>query len=164
MAFHYRGYAPSSGRPGAAALLGDAPLIHDELVRRFRPLRIVAVGFSIGTGVAARLARERRLGGLILVTPFDSLAAVAAGRYPWLPVRLLFRHEMPAADDLAGNPVPVAIVAAERDSLIVPERTESLRRKLANLVFDRTIRGAGHNDIYQRLEFDAAMREALARF
>jgi hypothetical protein len=162
VAFHYRGYRPSSGKASAPALLRDAPLLHDEVVRRYRPARIVAVGFSVGTGVAARLARERRLAGLILVTPFDSLAAVVAQHYRWLPVRLLFRHEMPAAADLVGSRAAVAIVAAERDDLIPPARTEALRRRLATLAFDRTIVGAGHNDIYQRPEFRAAMREALA--
>lgn len=163
VAFHYRGYRPSSGRPTGPALLEDAPLVHDEVVRRYRPSAVVAVGFSVGSGVGARLARERPLAGLILVTPFDSLSAVAAQHYPWLPVRLLFRHEMPAGEDLANSRVPVAIVAAERDDLILPARTEALRRRVPNLVYDRTIRGAGHNDVYQRDDFRAAIREALAR-
>jgi uncharacterized protein len=43
------------------------------------------------------------------------------------------------------------------------ERTEALRRVVGNLVYDRTISAAGHNDIYARSEFHAAMREALDR-
>lgn len=161
-AFHYRGYRPSGGRPVASALLADAPLIHDEIARRYRPAAVVAIGFSVGSGVAARLARERRLAGAILVTPFDSLAAVSAGHYPWLPVRLLFRHEMPAAEDLAAARTPVAIVAAAGDDLIAPARTDALRRRVANPVFDRTIAGAGHNDVYRHPVFRPAMRDALA--
>ena len=160
-AFHFRGYAPSGGRTRGADLLADAPLIHDELVRRYRPSAIVAVGFSVGTGPAARLARERPIAGAILVTPFDSLAAVAADHYRWLPVRLLFRHEMPAAVDLAAARVPVALIAAERDDLILPARTKALRRRAANLVFDRTTPGAGHNDVYHHADFPKTMREAM---
>lgn len=163
-AFHYRGYAPSGGTPGARAILADALLIHDELVRRTGVRRIVAVGFSLGTGVAARLAAERPIAGAILVTPYDSLAGVAAQHYPWIPVRLLFRHEMPAAEDLARTRIPIAIIAAERDALILPERTEALRRRAANLVFHRIVANADHNDIYEREDFRAAMREALGRF
>ncbi|HEX8644584.1 MAG TPA: alpha/beta fold hydrolase [Allosphingosinicella sp.] len=163
VAFHFRGYRPSSGRPSAAALLADGPLVHDEVVRRYRPSAIVAVGFSIGTGIAARLAAERPIAGAILVTPFDSLAGVAAQHYPWLPVRLLFRHEMPAGEDLARSRVPVAILAAAGDDLILPARTEALRRRASNLAYDRTFAGAGHNDIYQRADFRAALSEALAR-
>ena len=163
VAFHYRGYAPSAGEPGAEALIEDSPLIHDFAVARLKPAHIVAVGFSIGSGVAAGLAARRPLDGLILVTPFDSLAEVAAGHYPWLPVRWLFRHRLDAAGALRGTSVPTAIVAAERDTLIPARRTDALRRAVPNLVFDRTIAGATHNDIYDRPAFRQAMREALKK-
>ncbi|HEX8238582.1 MAG TPA: alpha/beta hydrolase [Allosphingosinicella sp.] len=163
VAFHYRGYRPSTGSPSARALVADAPLVHDLAVRRIPHSRTVAVGLSIGSGVAASLAPRRPLDGLILVTPFDSMSKVAAGQYPWLPVRLLFRHEMRSDEALRGSSVPVAIVAAERDTLIRAPRTEGLRRSIGRLVYDKTIPGAGHNDIYDRPEFHSAMREALAR-
>jgi uncharacterized protein len=161
VAFHYRGYRPSTGSPSSAALLADAPRVYDFAVSKVRPKRTIAVGFSIGTGVAAHLAGERPLDGLILVTPFDSLKAVASGHYPFLPVGALFRHEMDAAAALKGSKVPTAIVAAERDTIIPPPRTDGLRRSVGNLAFDRTIAGAGHNDIYQRPEFRDAMHDAL---
>lgn len=163
VAFHYRGYPPSEGIPGAAALREDAVAIFDWAAQRFPRRRIVAIGFSIGSGVAAALASQRPLAGAILVTPFDSLAAAAGDHYRWLPVRLLFRHEMAAAEDLRGCRVPVAILSGGADTLILPARTDALRRAVPNLVFDRTIAGAGHNDIYRREEFRAAMREALDR-
>lgn len=163
VAFHYRGYRPSTGSPSARALIEDAPLVHDLAVARIRPARTVAVGLSIGSGVAAGLAARRPLDGLILVTPFDSLGKVAAGQFPWLPVRRLFRHEMKPAEWLRASPVPTAIIAAERDTLIPSPRTEGLRRAVGRLVYDRTIPGAGHNDVYDRPEFRAAMREALER-
>jgi uncharacterized protein len=161
VAFHYRGYAPSAGQPAAEALIEDAPLVHDLAVGRLKPARTVAVGFSIGSGVAAGLAARRPLAGLILVTPFDSLAEVAAGHYPWLPVRWLFRHRLDSAAALRGRSVPTAIVAAELDTLIPPRRTDALRRGVPNLVFDRTITGASHNDLYDRPAFRQAMGEAL---
>lgn len=160
--FHYRGYRPSTGTPSADALLADAPKIHDFAVARIKPARVVAVGFSIGSGVAAELARKRQLDGIILVTPFDSLKAVAGDHYPMLPVGLFFQHEMNSAAALARSDVPVAIVAAEHDGLIPKKRTDALRRRVRNLVFDRTIRGGNHNDIYPRPEFHQAMRQALA--
>jgi hypothetical protein len=163
VAFHYRGYSPSTGTPSAEALIEDAPHIYDLAAARLRPKRTVAVGFSIGSGVAAGLAARRPLDGLILVTPFDSMKAVAAGHYPWLPVRWLFRHEMTPGQWLSGSQVPVALIAGERDTLIPPPRTEGLRRAAGNIVYDKTITGAGHNDIYDRPEFRAAMREALTR-
>jgi len=159
--FHYRGYRPSTGSPSAEALLADAPLVLDFAVDLVKPKRTIAVGFSIGSGVAASLAGHRRIDGLILVTPFDSLKAAASGLYPWLPIGMFFEHELDTAAFLKDAQRPVALLAAEYDSLIVPARTAALRRQVPNLVFDRTISDAGHNDIYQRSEFQDGMREAL---
>jgi pimeloyl-ACP methyl ester carboxylesterase len=159
--FHYRGYTPSSGQPSAKALLGDALAIHDFAVKRVAARKVVAVGFSIGSGVAAHLASKRRLDGVILVTPFDSLKAVASDQFPWLPVAALFDHEMDAAAALASSDVPSAIITAEADTLIRSPRSDGLRRAAGNLSYNRTVNGAGHNDIYQRSDFHQAMREAL---
>ena len=160
-AFHYRGYAPSTGRPSAKSLLDDAPLVLDEAMRRIPAKRLVVAGFSIGSGVAASLSSRSDVDGLILVTPFDSLKAVAGDLFPWLPIGPLFQHELAAADALQGSLMPVAIVAAERDEIVHPRRTAALRSRVPNLVFDRTIGTAGHNDLYQRPEFESAMHEAL---
>lgn len=162
VAFHYRGYRPSEGSPSAEALIADAPLVYDAAVKRVRSKRIIAVGFSIGSGIAARLSAERRLDGLILVTPFDSLKAVVQSMYVWLPVGLVFDHEIDAAEPLERIDLPAAIIAAERDEIVPTERTDALRGRVRRLVFDRTITRAGHNDIYARSDFHAAMREALA--
>ena len=161
VAFHYRGYRPSTGRPSAEALLADAPLVFDAAVEQVRPDQTVVAGFSIGSGLAASLAKRRPATGLILVTPFDALKKVAASLYPWLPVGLFFHHEMDAAAALKGSKVPVAIIGAESDEIIPRSRTDGLRELVPNLVFDRTITRAGHNDIYQRSEFREAMDEAL---
>ncbi|HEY8434336.1 MAG TPA: alpha/beta hydrolase [Sphingomicrobium sp.] len=162
-AFHYRGYFPSEGSPSADALIADAPLVYDLVVERLAPKRIVAVGFSIGTGVAAQLAAVRKLDGLILVTPFDSLKAVAQSMYPWLPIGPFFEHDIDAAAPLERGDTPVAIIGAQRDEIVAPERTEALRTRVSNIVFDRTIPRAGHNDIYTRSDFHDAMHEAFDR-
>jgi hypothetical protein len=162
VAFHYRGYAPSTGSPSAKALIADAPLVYDAAVELLKPKKVIGVGFSIGTGVAAQLAAKRKLDGLILVTPFDSLKAVAQSMFPWLPIGPFFGHEIDAATPLGESSMPVAIVAAEHDEIVPAARTERLRKAVPNLVCDRTIARAGHNDIYARSDFHEAMREALA--
>ncbi len=159
--FHFRGYRPSTGRPSARALLEDAVAIHDLLAPR-APEGIVAVGISLGAGPAARLAGSRPVRGAVLVTPFDSLADLARSHYPWAPVGLLLRHPMEIAEDLSTAEVPVAIVTAERDSIVPAARSAPVRAAARNLVLDKTIPGAGHNDLFDRPAFAEAMRAALA--
>ncbi len=161
-AFHYRGYAPSTGRPSAEMLLSDSVLVFDRLQQAHAHERVVAIGFSIGSGVAAHLARHRPVAGLVLVTPFDSLEALARDLYWWAPVGLLLRHRRPTADFVRGSPVPTALIMAERDTIVPARRSMALRQAVGNLVFEAAI-DAGHNDLYGRPAFAAAMREALAR-
>lgn len=163
VAFHYRGYPPSSGTPSAKALFADALTIFDDLQQQ-RPRKVIAVGFSIGSGVAANLAHQRELGGLILVTPFDSLKALAREHFSWAPTGLLLRHHMPAIDLVKDRPTPTALIVAGRDTIVPARRSDPLRHVISNLVLDRTIADAGHNDLYQHPGFVAAMREAVAGF
>jgi hypothetical protein len=161
VAYHYRGYPPSTGRPSAAALLADAPVIYDHVLETVGKARVVAVGISIGASVAAHLASRRRLAGLIMVSPFDSLEALARQHFPWAPVGWLLRHRMSTVDVVRSLAIPTALIAAGRDTIVPPRRTEAVRRAVPMLVLDRTIAGAGHNDLYNRPDFRAAMVKAL---
>ncbi|TVS03573.1 MAG: alpha/beta fold hydrolase [Rhodobacteraceae bacterium] len=164
-AFHYRGYGPSTGRPSSAALIEDANAIHDLLAPE-APQGIIAVGFSIGSGIAAHLAAERPLSALVLVTPFERLSEVARASFPWAPVRLLFRHEMDALGALRESPyAPVALIVAGRDTIIPPSRADALATELE--AAGRPARSmvtldAGHNDIYGHPDFARHLRDALA--
>ena len=62
VALSYRGYAGSSGAPSEAGLLQDAAAAYAFTTARYAPERIVAWGFSLGTGVAVALASEHRIG------------------------------------------------------------------------------------------------------
>jgi pimeloyl-ACP methyl ester carboxylesterase len=160
--FHYRGYRPSSGRPSPEALLSDSLVVFDHLGQTQAPQPVVAVGFSIGSGIAAYLARHRPVEGLILVTPFDSLEVLARELYWWAPVGPLFRHRMSTIDLVRASLVPTALFIAEHDTVVPKRRSEPLRAAIRNLMFEREI-DAKHNDIYDRPAFAVAMQEALMR-
>ncbi len=163
MSFYFRGYAPSEGSPSAEALIADAPACFDFARGQVTADHVLAVGFSLGSGVAAALSAKRKLDGVILVTPFDSLTALAQSAVPWIPIGPWIGHEIEAAAALEQSRTPVAIIAAGRDEIVPAERTEALRKRVPNLVFDRTIAGAGHNDIYSQSRFQLALREAADR-
>jgi pimeloyl-ACP methyl ester carboxylesterase len=160
--FHYRGYRPSSGSPSPQALLSDSLVVFDQLRQTQAAEPIVAVGFSIGSSVAAYLARHRPVEGLILVTPFDSLEDLARELYWWAPVGHLFRHSMSTIEFVRDSFVPTALLIAERDAVVPRGRSEPLRAAIRNLVFECVI-DAGHNNIYDRPDFATAMEHALTR-
>lgn len=159
--FFYRGFGPSEGRPSQAALVADAVAIHDRLVAELQPPRVLAAGFSIGTGVAAQLARERPLHGALLVTPFDSLVAVAAQLHPYAPVRPLLRHPFDSAGALALLDLPVAVIGARQDQVIPIARTQKLIEALRRPVLIEWVEDADHVSIYSHAGYPALFRSAM---
>jgi pimeloyl-ACP methyl ester carboxylesterase len=157
---HYRGYRPSTGRPSATAIMDDALTVHERFAE---PPGVIPVGFSVGCGIAAHLAAERTLAGLVLVTPFDRLTALARDHYPWAPVRLLLRHRIETAELLRRADAPTAVITAERDTIVPVHRSQPVIETAQQLVNSAAVPGAGHNDLYDTSEFAAAMREALDR-
>lgn len=142
----YRGYGGNPGRPQAEGLAADARAAHDHLAARddVDADRIVHLGESIGTGVAAGLAADRQPAAVVLRSPFPELADVGASAYPFLPVRTLLRERLPVTEPLAPLDLPVLVVAGEADR-IVPTRLSE--RVAADLGADlEVVAGVGHND------------------
>src|ERR1700759_1668644 len=94
VALSYRGYAGSTGSPSEQGLLQDAAAAFAFTTTRYAAERIVAWGFSLGTGVAVAVASEHPVGKLILEAPYTSTADVAASLFPFLPIRLLMRDPL----------------------------------------------------------------------
>lgn len=114
----YRGYAGSSGHPSEAGLLNDAAAAYAFAVARYDTSRIVAWGFSLGTGVAVALASEKPVGRLILEAPYTSTADVAASLFWFLPVRFVMRDQIRSDERIGKVAVPLLIMHGGRDQAI----------------------------------------------
>ena len=156
---NYRGYGHSEGAPSEAALFSDALAIYDYIAPQHDSISVY--GRSLGSGVAVYLAVNRPLDKLILLTPYDSIAEVAQGIYPWFPVRYLVSDRFDSASLAAQIHIPVFIAGAEYDRVVLPRHTQALRERLVNAQVDYVlIQGAAHNDITGFAQY----REAIARF
>jgi uncharacterized protein len=154
---HYRGYAGSDGEPSEEALREDASAWLAHLQQRHR--RITLIGRSLGTGVAVRLAAEQAIERLVLVTPYDSIAAVAAGHYPWLPARWLVRDRFDAWKDAAHVQVPTLLLVAEHDTVTPPAHGHALHRHfLPGIAQLRTLPGTDHNSIVAHPDYLGLLR------
>ncbi len=117
---NYRGYGASEGKPGEKVLFEDALAIHDYAVRRLdvNSMRIVAMGRSLGSGVAVHLAASRALRGVILVSPYDSMVEVAGRHYPFLPVSLILRHRFDSLSRAPQIDAPMLCLVAMEDRIV----------------------------------------------
>jgi uncharacterized protein len=145
----YRSYGGSTGSPSETNNVADARLAHGALVQEgVAPQSIIAYGESLGTNIAVRVAVERPVGGLILDAPYTSIVDVAAGAYPFLPVRYFLSDRYETSRYIANVKVPVLILHGERDPVIPVAMGKELYR-LANdpkriVLFPN----GGHSDLY----------------
>ena len=83
LAFDYRGYGRSEGKPTIEGALQDARAARTELAELadVRPEEVVLMGRSLGGAVAIHLAAEAEPRGLIVESTFTSLREVARKHY-----------------------------------------------------------------------------------
>ncbi|MGE0313258.1 MAG: alpha/beta hydrolase [Lautropia sp.] len=149
----YPGYGPRNGKPSEQVLIDDAAATIGRVHAAFGA-PIVVVGESLGAAVAAAAAaRVRdRIAGLVLITPWDRLAEVAAYHYPWLPVRAMLREPWDTASHLADFDKPVVVALATDDAVVPARFGRALFDALSAPKHRREIEGAGHNDWAGRVD------------
>ena len=144
----YPGYGPRDGHPEEQALRNAALQAVDQLqAARREPLLLL--GESLGSGVASQVvaARPDAVAGLVLVTPFSSLVAVARYHLPFLPVSLLMRDRYDNLEQLAAYEGPMVIITGSKD-LTVPERLAlPLKNTHSGPLLHWSQPGAGHNTL-----------------
>jgi uncharacterized protein len=157
---HYRGYGGSTGSPTEQANHSDAAALF-RWVHARHP-RVVVFGRSLGSGVAVRLASQVPASQLILVTPFDSIAEIAASAYPFAPVGWLLLDRYDSGALAPSIKTPTILIAAENDEEIPRASTEKLLARFGPGVATLTlIQGVGHNNLGSKREYRKALQAAL---
>jgi uncharacterized protein len=146
--FDYRGYAGNPGDPTQAGLALDARAARSYLVDDLGvpPRRLVYFGESLGAAVLTELATAYPPGGLLLRSPFTSLADAAAEHYPFLPVRPLLKDRYPVAEWIKRVRVPTVVVYGSADSVVPMEQSRTVARVAGGPVTSVEEPGADHND------------------
>jgi len=153
---HYRGYGGSSGKPTQTALFADALAVFDHLLARHP--QITLVGRSLGSGVAVHVASVRPAARLVLVTPYDSIAELAAQQFPFVPVAFLLSDKFESWRFAPAVKVPTTIIAASHDEVIPMASTRKLLSRFApGVARFVVVEQASHNSISERPEYQALL-------
>jgi hypothetical protein len=159
LAYDYRGYGRSTGRPSEQGVYTDALAAHDDAIARGAdPARIVCFGESLGGAVAVELARRRACGALAVVSTFTRLADV--GRHHYGPLGLLAGDRFDALGRVAALRVPLLVAHAERDEIVPLALGRRLYEAAAGPKRFLLVPRARHNDVLD----DPTLLEALAGF
>lgn len=149
LVLNYRGYGESHGQPSEHEMVEDGEVMFDWLVgrRHVDPARIAVVGRSLGSGVAVQVGVRRPVHSLVLVTPYDSILAIARRRFRGVPVGLILKHRFESDKHGEKLTAPVYVLRATQDSIVPHAHTDSLVAKFASLYADETIPDSDHCNI-----------------
>jgi len=141
----YRGYAGAKGKPSETGIYADALALYDEVSKQYN--RITVIGKSLGSGVATYVASQRTVDKLVLVTPFDSIRAVAKGLFPFFPIKWLIKDSHDSKSRAAKIKAPTLVIIADEDRVVPLARTQSLLESLPETNLEIVTLNAGHNDL-----------------
>jgi uncharacterized protein len=162
----YRGYGGNPGSPSEDGLVLDARAGLASLrAMGVADSRILLWGESLGTGLAVRLASENAVGGVLLDSPYTSIADAAARQYPFVPVHWLIRDRFEALGRMSRVKSPVFVMQGSADRLVPPEMGRALVDAAGGVTGLWVAEGARHVDLgpYGAVEAAAAFVRAHCR-
>jgi hypothetical protein len=144
----YPGYAARNGAPSEQALIADGIQTAKQALNDFGG-PIFLWGESLGSGVACGIVQSGQVPvkGIVLVTPFDSMAAVAQHHYWFLLAKWLIRDKFDNIKNLQNYSGNTAMLLAEQDEIIPTEHSLKLFETLHQPKKLWSFKGANHNTL-----------------
>jgi len=148
LAFDYRGYGQSTGRPNERGTVRDGAAARRTLLEQpgVDPERVLYLGKSLGGAVVLELALGHPPAGLMLMSTFTGLRAVARSMYPFLPAPLI-PDAYPSLRRIGDLRSPLLLMHGDDDELIAPSHADRLYTAAPEPKRLVMFPGAGHNDL-----------------
>lgn len=162
-AANYRGYGKTKGQPSQAALFADGLTLYDYVAAHpdVAGHRIVVMGRSLGSGVATHVAAHRKVSGAILITPYDSVAAIAQKKFPFAPVRWLLKHPFPSDRYAPKIEVPALMIGAEYDQVVPVAHARALYIVWGGQKSLHVLPRTSHNNVEQHPDYFRLVQDFL---
>jgi hypothetical protein len=146
----YEGYGMSAGKPSESGCYAAADVAYDYLLSRkdIDPKRIVPMGWSLGGAVAIDLANRRPAAGLVTISAFTNLRAMAHQFVPWAPLSLILKYRFDNLKKLTEISCPILIAHGTLDELVPARMAGELAAVAKGKVTRYDVMDAGHNDVY----------------
>ena len=115
----WRGFSGNQGKPTEKNLYNDARKSVEWLNETgVTNKNIILYGESLGTGVATELGQNNSFSGIVLESPFTSIADAAKIYYPYLPVNLLLKDRYDTIKKIKNIKIPVLIMHGKKDNIV----------------------------------------------
>jgi uncharacterized protein len=157
----YRSYGKSEGKiNGQNQLFEDNQIAYNELKKRYNEAKIIVLGYSIGTGLAAKLASTNSPKLLILQAPYYNLTDMMKQRFAFIPSFIL-KYKFETNEYLKNCKMPVVIFHGNMDEVIYYGSSLKLQNEFKKEDTLITLKGQGHNGITNNEEYKIELKKIL---
>jgi uncharacterized protein len=159
----YRGYGKSEGAISSEDQLHkDVQAVFNEVASQYRDKKIIVLGYSLGTCLAAKIAANNSVDRLILQAPYYSMTDMMNDHYKILPSFIL-RYKLETYKYVQQCRCPIAIFHGDKDELISYESSLKLKKYLKDTDTLIRLKGLGHNRITFDEQYVKAFGEVIAK-
>ena len=157
----YRGYGKSKGNISSEKqLYSDVQAVYDDLKKQYKENAIVILGYSIGTGPAAKLASTNNARLLVLQAPYYSLTDMMRHQFPILPTFLL-KYKFETSRFLLQCKMPVVVFHGDADEVIYYGSSLKLKQLFKRQDTLITLKGGYHNGMSEREDYWNVFKEMI---
>lgn len=157
----YRGFGKSTGSiKSEKQMHDDIQLAYNEMKKLYDEDSIVVMGFSIGTGMASRLAAHNNPRILILQAPYYSMTDLIQKIAPYT-ASVLIRYKLENYKYLQQCAMPVTIFHGDKDEVIGVDSSERLKEYLKPSDHLIILRETNHNGITMNEHYQEKLKELL---
>jgi uncharacterized protein len=159
----YRGYGKSRGHiSNEKQFYQDVQAVYNEIVKKYDQSRIIVLGYSIGTGAAARLAATHQPRLLILQAPYFNLTDLVKQHFRIIPSFLL-KYTFKTNVFLPACTMPVVIFHGDQDKVIYYGSSLKLKKLFKPADTLITLHGQGHNGMSDNPAYVFELGKILTR-
>jgi uncharacterized protein len=159
LAIDYRGVGGSTGVTSKDGMIIDGLAGYDWLIENgATSTSIVVLGESLGTGIAVAVAAKRDVAAVALGAPYTSIAAVAAERYWFVPVKQLLIDNIDPSSMIAEVTAPLFIAHGKLDTTIPFHFGQSLFEMANQPKRFLPIENAGHEALFHTEVWDSYLQ------
>ena len=161
----YRGYGKSEGTiEREKQLHEDMQSLYEELKKNYPENKIIVLGHSIGSGMAARLAAVNQPKLLILQAPPYSLPDLAKNTTPLqIFPSFLFRYKLETGKYVSAAKMPVLVLHGDEDEVVYYGSSLKIQKHFKPEDTLITLKGLGHNNFLETPIYKAEIRKILER-
>lgn len=157
----YRGYGKSEGSISSQGqLFEDLQTVYDELKKRYSEDKIIVLGYSIGTGPAAKIASVNKPKLLILQAPYYSLTDMMKHTYPIIPTFIL-KYKLETNEFIKDCKMPIVDFHGDQDEVIYYKSSLKLKKLFKESDTLITLNGQRHNGMTDNPEYKTEIQKIL---